>query len=85
MSPKKQPETKDAEAPLEQTVERLEAIVKELESGNADLERSIELFQEGRQLGTRALKKLESLERRVQVVIKREDGKLVTEDFENEE
>ena len=42
------------ELKLEATVERLEAIVEELESGKADLERSIELFAEGRKLGARA-------------------------------
>lgn len=70
---------------LEATVERLEAIVEELESGKADLERSIELFAEGRKLGARALKKLEGLERRVQVVIKGEGEKLELEDFERED
>ncbi|MEO8376789.1 MAG: exodeoxyribonuclease VII small subunit [Candidatus Sumerlaeota bacterium] len=70
---------------LESTVERLEAIVEELESGDADLERSITLFQEGRKLGAQAMKKLDALERRVQIVVKAEEDKLHLEDFERDD
>lgn len=73
------------EEKLEATVSRLEAIVEELESGEADLERSIELFQEGRKLGAQALKKLDALERRVQIVVKGEGDKLALEDFERDD
>ena len=70
---------------MEATVSRLEAIVEELESGEADLERSIELFREGRKLGAQALKKLDALERRVQIVVKGEGDKLALEDFERDD
>jgi exodeoxyribonuclease VII small subunit len=35
---------------FEEKLERIEAIVKELESGNVQLDRSIELFKEGKTL-----------------------------------
>ncbi|MCC6547916.1 exodeoxyribonuclease VII small subunit [Candidatus Sumerlaeota bacterium] len=88
---KKQPPPKTpspapaGEEKLELTVERLEAIVEELESGEADLERSIALFQEGRKLGAQAMKKLDALDRRVQIVISADDDQLHTEDFERDE
>ncbi|CAN5366231.1 exodeoxyribonuclease VII small subunit [soil metagenome] len=69
---------------LEQTVARLEAIVEELESGDADLEKSIGLFAEGKKLGSAALKKLDALERRIQIVVQDDGDKMVTEDFERE-
>ncbi|HLI96702.1 MAG TPA: exodeoxyribonuclease VII small subunit [Candidatus Baltobacteraceae bacterium] len=35
---------------FEQKIARLEAIVKELENGNVDLDRAVELFKEGKVL-----------------------------------
>ena len=37
---------------FEQKVTRLEAIVKELEGGNVDLDRAVALFKEGKTLST---------------------------------
>ncbi|HEV3152218.1 MAG TPA: exodeoxyribonuclease VII small subunit [Candidatus Baltobacteraceae bacterium] len=37
---------------FEQKVSRLEAIVKELESGNVELDRAVALFKEGKTLST---------------------------------
>jgi len=69
-------------AGLEQAVQRLEAIVEELESGEVDLEKSIGLYAEGKKLGREALRKLEALEKRVQIVTSDGEDGLVTEDFE---
>ena len=38
---------KDEERTLEQRLERLEAILGQLEAGDVDLERALELFEEG--------------------------------------
>lgn len=78
-SPAEQP--KD-EVSLEQAVERLEEIVGQLESGDVDLEKSITLFQEGKKLGTQALRRLDNLERRVRLVIGTEGEELLTKDFD---
>lgn len=72
------------EPTLEQAVQRLEAIVERLESGEVDLEKSIDLYLEGRELGVTALEKLDALERRIQVVSGQEPGgELTLEDFED--
>jgi exodeoxyribonuclease VII small subunit len=69
--------------PLEKTLERLEEIVARLESGEVSLEKSIELYEEGRRLGGECLERLEVLERRVQLVRERADGTLETEEFKD--
>jgi exodeoxyribonuclease VII small subunit len=66
---------------LEDAVQRLETIVSELESGQVDLEKSITLFEEGKKVGSVALKKLQNLERRIEVVIQDEENGLETEEF----
>jgi exodeoxyribonuclease VII small subunit len=69
--------------PLEKRLARLEAIVERLESGEVALEKSIDLYEEGRTLAAGCLEALEALEQRVRLV-KGEgtDGSLQTEDFE---
>jgi exodeoxyribonuclease VII small subunit len=68
--------------PLEKRLARLEAIVEKLESGEVALEKSIDLYEEGRTLAAGCLEALEALEQRVRLV-KGEgaDGTLETEDF----
>lgn len=66
---------------LEDAVQRLETIVSELESGQVDLEKSIALFEEGKKVGSVALKKLQNLERRIEVVIQDGENGLETEEF----
>ncbi|MDK2970247.1 MAG: exodeoxyribonuclease small subunit [Candidatus Sumerlaeota bacterium] len=79
------PPRKKDEQPLEKSLEKLEEIVARLESGEVPLEKSIGLYEEGRKLGTDCLARLEGLERRVQLVREGADGKLETEEFENQE
>lgn len=69
---------------LEKAVERLEAIVEELESGEADLEKSIALYAEGKKLQRQALKQLDSLERRIQIVVSDSEEGLELESFEED-
>lgn len=82
MPSEKSPATPSAPPKLEELVVRLEEIVSQLESGEADLEKSIELFREGKRLGGQALERLDGLERRVQLVLQGADGELKTQDFE---
>ena len=74
-------EQKQEKVPLEKMVERLEQIVEQLESGDADLEKSIDLYREGKTLGGEALKRLDALERRIEVVTGGEGEDLETDDF----
>ena len=69
---------------LEKAVERLESIVDELESGEADLEKSIALYAEGKKLERLALKQLDSLERRIQIVVRASEEGLELEAFEED-
>lgn len=76
-------DTEAKDPTLEQAVQRLEAIVERLESGEVDLEKSIDLYLEGRKLGAKALEKLDALERRIQIVSSQSaGGELTLEDFE---
>ncbi len=69
--------------PLEKRLARLEAIVERLESGEVALEKSIDLYEEGRLLAAGCLEALEALEQRVrQVKGEGVDGSLQTEEFE---
>ena len=79
--------TKDSDKPLpfEKALERLEAVVEKLESGEVDLEKSIELYEEGRRIGQDCLKRLEALEERVRIVRRGAQGELETEDFEEQD
>ena len=63
-----------AEAPYDALVDRLEKVVGELEAGTLTLEQSIEKFAEGVQLARDASRKLEEAERKVEVLLRAEDG-----------
>ncbi len=55
-------------------VVRLERVVGELESGQLNLEQSIEKFAEGIRLAKDASRKLEEAERRVEQLVRSADG-----------
>lgn len=65
---------------FEASLEELERVVKELESGDLPLERSLELFEKGMALSETCRKQLEEAETRVEMLIRRE-GKLQPEPF----
>ena len=51
---------------FEEAIKRLEAIVKELESGEVEIEKALDLFEEGTRLSNFCAKKLAAVERRVE-------------------
>jgi len=57
--------------PFEVSLERLEKIVKELESDSPPLERSLELFAEGMQLAEQCRAQLEAAESRIEILVRR--------------
>jgi len=69
-------------AKFEESLQRLEAIVAELEKGDISLDRSLELFDEGMKLSGSCRKELEAAEGKVEILLKR-DGKLQPEAFES--
>jgi len=70
-----------SELSFEQGLERLEQIVQELEKGDLALERALELFEEGMKLSVSCRKKLEEAENRVEILLKKSDGKMTAEPF----
>src|SRR6266481_1349042 len=65
------PPPKDAPLSFEAGLQQLEAIVKEMESGELPLERALELFERGMKLSDACRKQLEEAETRVEVLMKR--------------
>jgi exodeoxyribonuclease VII small subunit len=72
---------KEKELKFESALNRLEQIVDKLESGEVDLDDSIKLFEEGMEMVKFCSHKLEEVKRKVEVLVKKENGKLVKEKF----
>jgi exodeoxyribonuclease VII small subunit len=70
---------------FETALQRLEEIVKALESGELSLASSLELFEEGIKLSRFCHAKLDEAERKVEILAKKADGSLETRPFETEE
>ena len=56
---------------FEAGLEQLEAIVKEMESGDLPLERALELFERGMKLSEACRKQLEEAETRIEILTRR--------------
>ncbi|MBQ9166383.1 MAG: exodeoxyribonuclease VII small subunit [Oscillospiraceae bacterium] len=70
---------------FEESMQRLETIVSQLERGEAPLEESISLFEEGTKLIAGCTKLLDSAEQKVLKLSKGADGQPVSEVFESED
>ena len=68
---------------FEACLDQLEKVVKELEGGDLQLERSLELFEKGMALSESCRKKLEEAETRIEMLIRKE-GKIQPEPFRSE-
>lgn len=66
---------KDREQNFETSLETLEQIVGQLESGDLPLERSLELFEDGVALARRCQSQLQDAERKVELLL-RERGEI---------
>lgn len=66
---------------FEQSMQRLEQIVRTLERGEAQLDESLKLFQEGTELVRACGKMLDDAQLQVQKVLTAPDGSPVLEDF----
>ena len=73
-------EAPSAPESFESCLDQLEKVVKELESGDLQLERSLELFERGMALSESCRKQLEDAETRIEMLIKK-DGKIQPEPF----
>jgi exodeoxyribonuclease VII small subunit len=70
---------KEAKETFEKSLERLEGIVHDLESGDKGLEDSLALFEEGVGLAKTLTQRLDEVKRKVEVVTKDAQGKLKVE------
>lgn len=70
---------------FEKAMDELRDIVDKLEGGNLSLEESIKLFQKGTKLIAYSHKKLNEIEKKVEILTEDKDGKVKFEDFEPEE
>ncbi|HJZ68453.1 MAG TPA: exodeoxyribonuclease VII small subunit [Blastocatellia bacterium] len=74
-----------AEKSFEASLEELEQIVRQLEAGDLPLDRSLELFEQGVRLSRECQKRLDEAERKVEILVKGEDGKATPLPFEEPE
>jgi exodeoxyribonuclease VII small subunit len=69
---------------FEKNLERLDAIVRQLEDADLELEKALQLYEEGMKLSELCHKQLEEAEGRVDILTKKAGGKVVAEPFEPE-
>ena len=69
---------------FEESIGRLEQIVRAMERGDVALEESLKLFQEGRQLVQTCSKLLDDAQLQIKKVMTATDGSPVLEDFVDE-
>ena len=70
---------------FEKSLGRLEEVVKRLESPDLSLDEAMKLFEEGVKLSRECQRQLEEAEGRVEILLKKADGKVVAEPFEPED
>ena len=66
---------------FEESIKELEQLVKDLEGTELTLDESIEKFEKGMKLSKHCSKLLESAEKKITLLIEKEDGSVETEDF----
>jgi exodeoxyribonuclease VII small subunit len=69
---------------FERSLARLEEVVRRLESPQLSLDEAMKLFEEGVGLSRECQKQLEEAEGRVEILLKKADGKMAAETFEAE-
>jgi len=77
LDPQKKPE-------FERSLSRLEEVVRKLESPQLSLDEAMKLFEEGVTLSRECQKQLEEAEGKVEILLKKADGKMTTEPFDPE-
>jgi exodeoxyribonuclease VII small subunit len=89
MSPAPNKSAVPVEAPkkgdFEKSLTRLEEVVKRLESADLSLDEAMRLFEEGVKRSRECQKQLEEAEGRVEILLKKADGKMVAEPFNPED
>jgi exodeoxyribonuclease VII small subunit len=73
------------EKTFEEALQELEEIVNRLEQGDLPLEEALTLFEEGVRLSRSCHTKLDEAQKRVEIVLKDEMGKMTPRPFEQAE
>lgn len=71
----------DEKKGFESSLQRLETIIDEMEAGSLSLEEMIERFEEGQALAKYCFKKLNEVERKIEILVKK-DGDITAEPFD---
>jgi exodeoxyribonuclease VII small subunit len=69
------------EIKFEKAIQRLEKIVDDLEKGEMDIDKSLEIFEEGIKMSRVCSKKLNEAEAKIEKLTKDQKGELVTKLF----
>ena len=69
---------------FEEALKRIEEIVRSLDDGTAELDRSLELYEEGIGLVRLCSSMLDNAEKKIKILQSGEDGELIEKDFDNE-
>jgi exodeoxyribonuclease VII small subunit len=72
------------EEKFEVTLEKLQNLVRDLESGDCSLEDSIKKFEEGMALARSCQERLNSAEQKIEILLKADKNGVSTEDFDAE-
>jgi exodeoxyribonuclease VII small subunit len=67
---------------FEASLEALEEIVQQLEGGDLPLEKSLELFEDGIRLSRQCQERLNQAERRIEILLRDNQGRPVVTEFE---
>lgn len=71
-----------AEMKFEDALKKLEKMVGDLENGNISLDEALEKYEEGIKLSRACAKKLEVAKKKVEILLKSEDGSVELKDFD---
>jgi len=71
-----------AEMKFEEALKKLEKIVDELEDGNIPLDDALGKYEEGIRLSKMCAKKLEAAKKKVEILLKSEDGSVELKPFD---
>jgi exodeoxyribonuclease VII small subunit len=74
-----------AKKSFEDALKQLEKIVHELEAGDLPLETAMQKFENGIQLSKYCSDKLDETERKIQLLLKDQEGKLIEQPFSEDE
>lgn len=69
------------EEKFEVTLEKLQSLVRDLESGDCSLEDSIKKFEEGMALARSCQERLNSAEQKIEILLKADKNGVSTEEF----